>query len=62
MRRRSRAWLCMGLAAISPSKDISTMFTGITEHTAKIESLERSDNGGRLRVSLAGASAKSPLR
>lgn len=31
------------------------MFTGITEYTGKIESLERSENGGRLRVSLAGA-------
>jgi riboflavin synthase len=31
------------------------MFTGITEQTAKIESLERSDNGGGLRVSLVGA-------
>jgi riboflavin synthase len=31
------------------------MFTGITEHTAKIESLDRSENGGRLCVSLAGA-------
>jgi riboflavin synthase len=30
------------------------MFTGITEHTAKIESLDRSETGGRLRVSLAG--------
>lgn len=33
------------------------MFTGITEHVGKIESLERSKDGGRLRVSLAGASA-----
>lgn len=31
------------------------MFTGITEHVGKIESLERGDEGGRLRVSLAGA-------
>lgn len=31
------------------------MFTGITEHTGKIESLERDANGGRMRVSLAGA-------
>jgi riboflavin synthase len=31
------------------------MFTGITEHTGKIESLHRDANGGRLRVSLAGA-------
>jgi len=31
------------------------MFTGITEAVAKIESLERSESGGRLRISLAGA-------
>jgi riboflavin synthase len=31
------------------------MFTGITEHVGKIESLDRAENGGRLRVSLAGA-------
>lgn len=31
------------------------MFTGITEAVAKIESLERSDDGGRLRVTLADA-------
>ncbi|MGD0962965.1 MAG: riboflavin synthase [Candidatus Acidiferrales bacterium] len=33
------------------------MFTGITEHTAKIESLEGGADGGRLRVSLVGAEA-----
>jgi riboflavin synthase len=32
------------------------MFTGITEHVGKIESLEHGKDGGRLRVSLAGAS------
>ena len=31
------------------------MFTGITEHVGKIESLETGADGGRLRVSLAGA-------
>ncbi len=31
------------------------MFTGIIEHVGKIESLERSAEGGRLRISLAGA-------
>jgi riboflavin synthase len=31
------------------------MFTGITEHVGKIESLEHAGDGGRLRVSLAGA-------
>ncbi len=31
------------------------MFTGITEAVAEIESLERGENGGRLRVSLARA-------
>lgn len=31
------------------------MFTGITEAVAKIETLERGEDGGRLRVSLAGA-------
>jgi riboflavin synthase len=31
------------------------MFTGITEHVGKIESLERGADGGALRVSLAGA-------
>ncbi|MBZ5695799.1 MAG: riboflavin synthase [Acidobacteriia bacterium] len=31
------------------------MFTGITEHVGKIDSLERREGGGRLRVSLAGA-------
>jgi riboflavin synthase len=31
------------------------MFTGITEHVGKIESLAHAENGGRLRVSLAGA-------
>lgn len=33
------------------------MFTGITEHVGKIESLEHAKDGGRLRVSLEGASA-----
>lgn len=33
------------------------MFTGITEHVGKIESLDRAEDGGRLRVSFAGASA-----
>jgi len=33
------------------------MFTGITEHVGKIESLERGEDGGRLRISFAGASA-----
>jgi len=32
------------------------MFTGITEHVGKIESLDRAEDGGRLRVSFAGAS------
>jgi riboflavin synthase len=31
------------------------MFTGITEHVGRIESLERGSEGGRLGVSLAGA-------
>jgi riboflavin synthase len=31
------------------------MFTGITEHVGQIDSLERREDGGRLRVSLAGA-------
>jgi riboflavin synthase len=31
------------------------MFTGITEYVGKIDSLERGDEGGRLRVSLSGA-------
>jgi riboflavin synthase len=31
------------------------MFTGITEHVGKIESLEHGKDGGRLRVSLAGS-------
>lgn len=31
------------------------MFTGITEHVGKIESLEHGNKGGRLRVSLSGA-------
>jgi riboflavin synthase len=35
------------------------MFTGITEHVGKIESLEHAKDGGRLRVSLEGASALS---
>jgi riboflavin synthase len=33
------------------------MFTGITEHVGKIESLETSPEGGRLKVSLAGGGA-----
>ena len=33
------------------------MFTGITEHVGKIESLEQAKDGGRLRVRLEGASA-----
>jgi riboflavin synthase len=33
------------------------MFTGITEHVGKIESLDRAEDGGRLRVSFAGAGA-----
>jgi len=32
------------------------MFTGITEHVGKIESLERGEDGGRLRIGLARAS------
>jgi len=31
------------------------MFTGITEHVGTIESLDRAEEGGRLRVSFAGA-------
>ena len=31
------------------------MFTGITEAIAKIDSLDRGEDGGRLRVSLADA-------
>jgi riboflavin synthase len=31
------------------------MFTGITEHTGKIEAIEGGSDGGRIRVSLAGA-------
>src|ERR1700722_15299251 len=31
------------------------MFTGITEHVGKIESLEHAKDGGRLRVSLSGS-------
>ena len=31
------------------------MFTGITEHVGKIESLEHGKDGGRLRVSLSGS-------
>jgi riboflavin synthase len=31
------------------------MFTGITEHVGKIESLELAKDGGRLRISLSGA-------
>jgi riboflavin synthase len=33
------------------------MFTGITEYVGKIESLERGEDGGRLRVSFAGAAS-----
>ena len=33
------------------------MFTGITEHVGKIESLEHGKDGGRLRMNLSGASA-----
>jgi riboflavin synthase len=33
------------------------MFTGITEHVGKIESLEVGPDGGRLKVSLAGGAA-----
>ena len=33
------------------------MFTGITEHVRKIESLDHAKDGGRLRVNLEGASA-----
>ena len=36
------------------------MFTGITEHVGKIESLERGEQGGRLRVGLAGAREIAP--
>jgi riboflavin synthase len=35
------------------------MFTGITAHVGKIESLERGADGGRLRVNYAGADASS---
>jgi riboflavin synthase len=31
------------------------MFTGITEHVGRIDSLDRNESGGRLRVDLAGA-------
>ena len=38
------------------------MFTGITEHVGKIESLDHSETGGRLRISLRGtATAGSAL-
>lgn len=33
------------------------MFTGITEHVGKIESLEHTKDGGRLRIGFAGATA-----
>ena len=33
------------------------MLTGITEHVGKIESLEHAKDGGRLRISFAGATA-----
>jgi riboflavin synthase len=33
------------------------MFTGITEHVGKIELLKHAEQGGRLRISLAGAHA-----
>src|ERR1700690_274905 len=33
------------------------MFTGITEHTGEIESIEGRADGARLRVSLSGANA-----
>ena len=33
------------------------MFTGITEHVARIKSIENGAHGGRLRVGLAGAAA-----
>src|ERR1700675_4794183 len=49
----------MHAALISSSKDIFTMFTGITEHVAIIESLTHGKDGGRLRVSFAGAGAPS---
>jgi len=35
------------------------MFTGITEHVAKIDALKRGADGGRLRVSLAGLPAEA---
>jgi len=36
------------------------MFTGITEHTGTIESLDRDANGGRLRVSLVRSQEVAP--
>jgi riboflavin synthase len=47
----------MDMDAISPWKDISAMFTGITEHTGKIESITARGDGGRLRVALTNAAA-----
>jgi riboflavin synthase len=47
----------MDMDAISPWKDISAMFTGITEHTGKIESITAGGDGGRLRVALTNAAA-----
>lgn len=43
------------MGPISRSRDIFTMFTGITEHVGKIDAIERRGEDGRLRVSLAGA-------
>src|SRR5580700_4354408 len=38
------------LEPISPLKDICAMFTGLVEHVGRIESLERSEGGARVRV------------
>src|SRR5579862_1214740 len=46
---------CGNSAPISPSKDTFTMFTGITEHVAQIDSLDRTADGARLRISFSGA-------
>src|ERR1700691_2804521 len=56
-RPRSKIFRWRLAGTISWSKDIFTMFTGITEHVGKIESLDHGKDGGRLCVSLEGASA-----
>src|SRR5690242_8220388 len=55
--RRFKIFRSGVMARISWCRGIFEMFTGIIEHLGRIESLKRSEAGGRLRINLRGAAS-----